>query len=275
MIGGNAIPLNQLQSLPPNLEAEIAGVAKTAAAHGFGLQKKELKEFTQNVVIQAWELESECGTYLKKHCQFVNKCPSDEWVTDFMSRHHLSLRLPSMQEKVRKEAASDPFLIFEFYNILKNELDNLGILNKPSHIFNCDESAFFVDPVRGRIVSETGVSVFHSTAGSGRECITAMATVNAAGKCLPPLVIFKAKNLYSAWQGSSAVPGTTYAVSDNGWMQTNVFVSWFDTFLRQVKERPLLLVFDGHRTHIGLDLIKCAKDNNVSLLKLPSHTTSQ
>jgi hypothetical protein len=81
------------------------------------------------------------------------------------------------------------------------------------------------------------------------------------------------KNLYSAWQGSSAVAGTTYAVSDNGWMQTNVFVSWFDTFLRQVKERPFLLVFDGHRTHIGLDLIKCAKDNNVSLLKLPSHTT--
>jgi hypothetical protein len=60
------------------------------------------------------------------------------------------------------------------------------------------------------------------------------------------------KNLYSAWQGSSAVAGTTYAVSDNGWMQTNVFVSWFDTFLRQVKERPFLLVFDGHRTHIGL-----------------------
>jgi hypothetical protein len=171
-------PPGRLQSLPPHLEAEIAGVAKTAAAHGFGLQKKELKEFTQNVVIQTWELESECGTYLKKHCQFVNKCPSDEWVTDFMSRHHLSLRLPSMQEKVRKEAASDPFLIFEFYNILKNELDNLGILNKPSHIFNCDESAFFVDPVRGRIVSETGVSVFHSTAGSGRECITAMAKVN-------------------------------------------------------------------------------------------------
>jgi hypothetical protein len=129
---------------------------------------------------------------MKKHCQFVNKCPSDEWVTDFMSRHHLSLRLPSMQEKVRKEAASDPFFIFEFYNILKNELDNLGILKKTSHIFNCDESAFFVDPVRGRIVSE----------------------------------------------------------------------------LSQFFIQPFLLVFDGHRTHISLDLIKCAKDNNVSLLKL-------
>jgi hypothetical protein len=27
------------------------------------------------------------------------------------------------------------------------------------------------------------------------------------------------------------------------------------------------------KKHISLDLIKCAKDNNVSLLKLPSHTT--
>jgi hypothetical protein len=44
-----------------------------------------------------------------------------------------------------------------------------------------------------------------------------------------------------------------------------MFVSWFDTFLRQVKERPLLLVFDGHRTHIGLD--HCLQPLDVACFK--------
>jgi hypothetical protein len=56
-------------------------------------------------------------------------------------------------------------------------------------------------------------------------------------------------------------------------MTTEIFRSWFDAFLLQVKNRPLFLIFDGHKTHVSLSIIKKAKDNNVSLLKLPSHLT--
>jgi hypothetical protein len=58
-------------------------------------------------------------------------------------------------------------------------------------------------------------------------------------------------------------------------MTSEIFVSWFHTFLRHVKERPLLVILDGHKTHVSLEVIKYAKDNNVSLLKLPSHLTHQ
>jgi hypothetical protein len=64
-------------------------------------------------------------------------------------------------------------------------------------------------------------------------------------------------------------------ISENGWMTSEIFVSWFHTFLRHVKERPLLVILDGHKTHVSLEVIKYAKDNNVSLLKLPSHLTHQ
>jgi hypothetical protein len=58
-------------------------------------------------------------------------------------------------------------------------------------------------------------------------------------------------------------------------MTTEVFLEWFRSFIIRVKERPLLLLFDGHRTHLGLDFIKEARDNRVSAIKLPAHTTGQ
>ena len=40
-----------------------------------------------------------------------------------------------------------------------------------------------------------------------------------------------------------------------------------------VPERPLLLIIDGHKSHMTLDLIDLARDNNVVLYCLPPHTT--
>jgi hypothetical protein len=56
-------------------------------------------------------------------------------------------------------------------------------------------------------------------------------------------------------------------------MTCEIFESWLLIFIRTVKQRPLLLVFDGHRAHISLNAIKLARDNGVALLKLPSHLT--
>jgi len=44
-----------------------------------------------------------------------------------------------------------------------------------------------------------------------------------------------------------------YGTSENGWMDTNLFNSWFKQgFLKWTARlpRPLLLVYDGHMSHI-------------------------
>lgn len=56
-------------------------------------------------------------------------------------------------------------------------------------------------------------------------------------------------------------------------MTSEIFLDWFKELLKQVKERPLVLLLDGHRTHINLTVIKVARENNVSIIKLPSHTS--
>ena len=56
------------------------------------------------------------------------------------------------------------------------------------------------------------------------------------------------------------------------------FLSWFlKLFLPAVshltKTGPVLLFFDGHYSHISLELIRAARQNNVHLLCLPPNTT--
>ena len=71
-----------------------------------------------------------------------------------------------------------------------------------------------------------------------------------------------------AWAISTS-EHNTYGVSPNGWMDTDIFFESFKRFAEQVRERPLLLIYDGHLSHVSIILIEEA----IKLLKLPPHVT--
>ena len=54
-------------------------------------------------------------------------------------------------------------------------------------------------------------------------------------------------------------------------METNTFKMWFLIFCEIVTDRPLLLTFDGHLTHISAPVIEKALEQNVIILKFPPH----
>ena len=66
-----------------------------------------------------------------------------------------------------------------------------------------------------------------------------------------------------------------YAKSESGWIDTELFITWFKKiFLKfSVAQRTLLLLIDGHKSHMGLDLVDLCRENNVILFCLPPHTT--
>lgn len=70
-------------------------------------------------------------------------------------------------------------------------------------------------------------------------------------------------------------PGTAYFTSEDGWMTRKSFYNWFKSvFLKHIDtSQPNLLIFDGHLSHMSIDLIKLARANNVHLFKLPPHTS--
>lgn len=92
---------------------------------------------------------------------------------------------------------------------------------------------------------------------------------------MPPMILFKGKNLYEKWTKND-YPGTKYAASEKGWMTTDAFLTWFrELFLQHLpSERPILLLLDGHISHVSYELVNEAIQNGVHLLKLPPHTTS-
>lgn len=62
-------------------------------------------------------------------------------------------------------------------------------------------------------------------------------------------------NLFGSWnftKPENAFPNTGYAATAHGWMAADSFYSWFKkSFLNNCpNERSLLLVFDGHVSHI-------------------------
>ena len=161
-----------------------------------------------------------------------------------------------------KSATANPFVIYDFYEQLEEIVKTKNLTGK--QIWNCDESGFPNDPLKCKVVSVKGQTAYKVTCGARRQNITTLAVCSAAGEVLDPLIVFTGKNLQSTWRGANALPNTFYGISDTGWMTSDVFFSWFVKFADHVKVRPLLLIFDGHLTHISIEV-----------LDMPSRKTSR
>lgn len=109
--------------------------------------------------------------------------------------------------------------------------------------------------------------------GAGRENITVLAVCSASGVVLNPMIVFKGKNMQQSWFEDKALPNTYYGKYENGWMETDTFAEWFDYFVNFVTDRPLLLLPDGQLTHVSIQVIRQAIEENIVLLKFPLHVT--
>lgn len=112
--------------------------------------------------------------------------------------------------------------------------------------------------------------------GSGKESTTVLITISANGICLPPFVIYKAKHLYDTWCPKNLIRGIVYNKTDSGWIDEDRFFDYFNRlFIPETKhlDRPLLLILDGHTSHLSLKTTRLAIENQIHILCLPAHAT--
>lgn len=71
------------------------------------------------------------------------------------------------------------------------------------------------------------------------------------------------------------MPGTFYGLSNNGWIDTDLFNMWFtEHFLAYAPPlRPLLLLLDGHSSHYQPQFVYRAAEEQIIVFCLPPHTT--
>lgn len=200
---------------------------------------------------------------------------SDGWWVRFRSRWpELRLRKGDAFSVVRDRMTS--YDVYDsYFKILGEVLDANKLKDRPAQIYNCDESGIPLDPKQLKVVSAKGAKKVRQVSSGNKTQITILGCVSATGQAIPPMVIFQGKNFnHSLSHGE--VPGTLYGTSDSGWMDHELFASWFQShFLEHaVPSRPLLLLLDGHSSHFTLDLVKAAAEQDVIVLCLPPHTTS-
>lgn len=109
-----------------------------------------------------------------------------------------------------------------------------------------DESSLSTDPSKSRIEGERGDSSSRVISTSGKENTTFVLAANAAGGRAPPLIIFRAKNIWDQWKvlPGNEYPGMAYAATPNGWRETGVFKNYFKKVLMPAlgNERPVLVI---------------------------------
>ena len=102
---------------------------------------------------------------------------------------------------------------------------------------------------------------------------TIVACGSASGHVIPPMIIFPRVRVPSHF-AADCPPGSLLAAQKKGWVTSELYLKWFKFFIQQIPPaRPILLIQDGHSSHITVELIELAKENNIHILCLPSHTT--
>lgn len=131
-----------------------------------------------------------------------------------------------------------------------------------------------------RVIAERGQKVIGTKRANSRENVTVVATINAAGEVMPPLIIFKGQRFQEEWIANGAgVPGAMYAVTDSSMMQGPVFLNFIKRFHQylvangKIDGKPHVIILDGHTSHISVEVIRFAMDNNLDILQLPSHSS--
>ena len=109
---------------------------------------------------------------------------------------------------------------------------------------------------------------------NSKEQITTLCAISAAGSVIPPMHIFSGKRFhYNPLAG--CVPGAYFGKSDKGWMTTELFYGWIaNHFVFNIlPPRPVVLLVDGHSTHIDIEISKFCNKNGILLYCLPAHSS--
>jgi hypothetical protein len=251
-------------------EEEIVYCCQVLQEIGFGLTK----EVVSAVVIDYLQTK-------KREHPFANGQPGWDWWNGFQKRWPKLVSRKSQHLPKNRATAANPVNIAGFYTNVEELYKKLELSKFPdmaSRIWNCDETCFNTSVGSQQVLAKRGSRWVPETGGgSGKESITVHICGSAAGEVLPPYIVYKGKHLYTSWTNHGP-PGARYSTSPSGWMEKDNFQSWMQKlFIPRVKpyleSGPVVLFFNGHHSHLSVELVKTCKENNVWLYCLPPNTT--
>lgn len=238
------------------------------ANKGFPIQK-------QNFLLDIKKLANELN---KK--ELKDTLPSKKWYKGFLSRHPLVAERISQNLTVSRSAVTQE-KIKNWQNEVQQYLEGenmMNILSDKTRVFNCDETAFFLNPKAGRVLAPRGNKSIYTCAGNDeKENITVLMNGNAAGTLAPSMVVFRYTRIPAAI--AESVPSEWgIGRSESGWMNSenffeyvaNIFVPWLE---KEKIVKPVIMFLDGHVSHLSLELSRFASEKQIILIALLPNAT--
>lgn len=222
---------------------------------------------------QVMELGTDLALYLGKRKK-DDPLLSRTWFSNFMGRWpELRVIKPRGLAAIRAKCTS-PEKIAAYYEELKRILQKYDLEDRPESIYNIDEKGLQTEHKPPDTV--TGKNSGGQSITSPREKTTIIGAGSAIGHQIPPFYIFAGKRkIDHLIDGGS--PGTDHTVTESGWSNADVFEEYmkdhFSKYIHVKEGEHILVLYDGHASHVTLSLIDWAKERNIILFLLPPHTS--
>jgi DDE superfamily endonuclease len=242
-------------------EEQLAGYCIGMQKLGFGLTRSGVNHCVMEIL------------RLNRQKHPFGKCgPGKGWWKRFMKDHpNLSFRTPQELTEARAQRANKV--------VVKDHFDKLQqIIQENSldagRIWNMDETGFIIVPCLQKVIAKKGARQVHKVAqGNSHDHISVVPTISAAGTYIPHLIIYKgSRAILGLLEGAPA--GTVMGFTDSGYMRESLFQMYIEHFNKSIPPaRPVLLILDGHKSHINYASVDFCRANGILLYALPPNTT--
>lgn len=188
--------------------------------------------------------------------RFKDNLPTHRWVARFLDRHK-DLTIRKTNAIKRSRAALSREDVDAFFDNFMASVEGVP----PQNIWNYDETCFRDDPKLAKVICKKGMKYVETVLNTSKQAISVMFCGSAAGRMMPPMVVYKAKHLYESWK-EKGPKGAIYSVSTSGWFDGFNFQKFFfEGALPILKTMPgkKVLLGDNLSSHISPAVIKACR----------------
>ena len=164
--------------------------------------------------------------------------------------------------------------VYAWFNEYELFLKEHGVTSE-DQIYNCDESGFPIQTGTSmKVCCDRQVRRNFQIASNSKTSITTLQCICANGSVIPPAIIYPGLNFNPEY--CIGFPSNFHlGFTKNGWMETSQFYGWLTNhFVKRIPPiRPIVLLIDGHASHIDYHTSLFCSENGILLFRFPPHTS--
>jgi DDE superfamily endonuclease/Tc5 transposase DNA-binding domain len=158
-------------------------------------------------------------------CSGENPHIGKHWLTRFMGRNLATRTKVGRKINYQRIKNTQPEVPEPWFDAFKALVDQYQVKNE--NIWNMDESGLDLRRYTNqRVVGGSHLKRSYIESPETREWVTIIKVINATGRALRLIVIFKGKDVQTSWFYTEVEQDWLYITLENGWTSNNIGLSW-------------------------------------------------